>query len=48
MELIYHPVSGEKGFFCTNREKVLIDAIIRDFSMNHLVTTPERSSGANE
>ena len=37
METILHPISGEQGYFCTNKEKVLIDAIIQDFSMNQLV-----------
>lgn len=32
MEKIYHPVSGEDGYFCTNQEKVLIDAILSDYS----------------
>ena len=37
MKPILHPVSGEQGYFCTNKEKILIDAIIQDFSMNQLV-----------
>ena len=36
MESIIHPVSGEKGFFATEQEKVLIDAILCDYS-NQLV-----------
>lgn len=39
MDTVYHPVSGEKGFFCSELEKTLIDAIISDYSMNHLVRT---------
>ena len=45
MESILHPISGEQGFFCTNEEKVLIDAIIQDFSMNQLVV--QESSHSN-
>ena len=37
MENIIHPVSGEKGFFCTNKEKLLIDAVMQDFTVNQLV-----------
>lgn len=37
MERINHPISGESGYFATNEEKVLIDAIIQDFSVNQLV-----------
>ena len=38
MREIYDPVSGEKGYFCTETQKVLIDAILHDYSMNQLVT----------
>lgn len=44
MELINHPVSGEMGFFCTNKEKILIDAILIDFSVNQLVVTDSSRS----
>lgn len=37
MEKMIHPISGEKGYFTTEREKVLIDAILHDYSMNQLV-----------
>lgn len=37
MDKILHPVSGENGYFCTEQEKVLIDAILHDYSMNQLV-----------
>lgn len=36
---IIHPVSGEHGYFCTNQEKEVIDAIISDFRSKHLVVT---------
>lgn len=44
MEQIFHPVSGESGYFCTERQKVLIDAILSDYSMNHLVVQSSRSA----
>ena len=37
MENIIHPISGEKGYFCSLKEKTLIDAIIQDFNINQLV-----------
>lgn len=43
MERILHPISGEKGYFATEQEKTLIDAIIQDFSMNQLVVTSHSS-----
>ena len=49
MEKILHPVSGESGYFTTEQEKVLIDAIIQDFSMNQLVvTSADGRGGVNE
>ena len=45
MEKIYHPVSGKSGYFCDETEKILIDAIITDYSMNQLVTTSANSRG---
>ena len=48
MENIIHPVSGESGYFCTEREKVLIDAIISDYSMNHIVHPSTDSRGGVE
>lgn len=37
MRNIFDPVSGEEGYFCSKQEKVLIDAILVDYSMNQLV-----------
>ena len=37
MEKIIHPISGENGYFASEEEKVLIDAILCDYSMNQLV-----------
>ena len=45
MDKILHPISGEKGFFCSVEEKTLIDAIIKDFSVNQLVV--HESASAN-
>ena len=48
MEKIFHPVSGEKGYFATEQEKQVIDAIVSD-SMNQLVTTSaDCRGGADE
>ena len=46
MERIYHPVSGEKGYFATEQEKVLIDAVLIDFKTNQLVVASADSRGA--
>ena len=45
MEKIYHPVSGENGYFCSEQEKVLIDAIVSDYSMNQLVVSSRSARG---
>ena len=37
MYSIYDPVSGEKGFFCSIKEKELIDAVL----IEHLNTSAE-------
>jgi len=44
MDKILHPVSGEYGYFCSEKEKILIDAILQDFSMNQLVVQSSRSA----
>ena len=48
MERIIHPISGEKGYFATEKEKTLIDAILCDYSMNQLVTHSSVSGVGNE
>ena len=51
MESILHPVSGQKGYFCTEKEKTLIDAIVSDYSVSQLVLTESSRStrgGVNE
>lgn len=37
MEKIIHPISGESGYFATNKEKTLIDAVLSDYVINQLV-----------
>lgn len=44
MEKIFHPVSGESGYFTTEQEKILIDAIIYDYN-NQLVVTSANGRG---
>ena len=39
MEHIFNPVSGESGYFCSEQEKILIDAVLSDYCMNQLVLT---------
>jgi len=51
MERIYHPTSGERGFFCSDEEKILIDAVLVDFSINQSVLESSSRSargGVNE
>lgn len=44
-----HPVSGEKGYFCTEQEKELIDAIIHDYSSQFVLNrSPTMEGGVNE
>lgn len=47
MEKIFHPVSGELGYFATQHEKILIDAIFYDYRVNNLVVHSSES-GENE
>ena len=44
MEKLFHPVSGEAGYFTTEKEKILIDAIICDYS-NQLVVQETSANG---
>lgn len=37
MEKIIHPISGENGYFATEREKNVIDAVLKDFIINQFV-----------
>ena len=48
MDKILHPVSGESGYFCTETEKVLIDAILCDYSSQLVVTSADGRGGFNE
>ena len=47
MEKIFHPVSGEMGFFCTETEKEMIDSVISTFlsSDGSSSNTPTASMG---
>ena len=44
MEFLLHPISGEKGYFATEKEKVLIDAIISDYSNQFILQSSSRSA----
>ena len=46
MESIYHPVSGEQGFFCSLKEKVIIDAILIDSSSQLILENKTSSANA--
>lgn len=49
MERIYHPVSGESGYFTTEQEKIVIDAVISDLTAkNQLVVQSSRSARGGE
>ena len=48
IETIIHPISGEKGFFCTNEEKILIDAIINDYSNQFVLNASPCERCVNE
>jgi hypothetical protein len=45
MEKIFHPVSGEEGYFATEKEKNLIDAVLTDYAINQLVVTESSAVG---
>jgi hypothetical protein len=45
MDKVFHPISGESGYFCSEMEKVLIDAILVDYSMNQLVVQETSATG---
>lgn len=48
MDKVIHPVSGEHGYFCTETEKSLIDAVLKDFVVSQLVVTSTDSRGVVE
>ena len=37
MEKLIHPISGETGYFATEREKNVIDAVLKDFLISQFV-----------
>lgn len=45
MESITHPVSGENGYFCSEREKTLIDAVLVDFVVNQSILQVSSADG---
>ena len=44
MDKVFHPISGEEGYFCSNQEKVLIDAILVDYTMKNQLDVVQESS----
>lgn len=40
MEKIFNPVNGENGYFISEQEYVVINAILQEYSMNHIVHSP--------
>lgn len=41
MDSISHPISGEHGYFCSELEKKVIDAIINDFNVRNTLSLEE-------
>lgn len=39
MDRIIHPVSGETGFFASEREKLIIDVALKQMLVNSIVTS---------
>ena len=37
MERIIHPQTGENGYFCTCKQKALVDALVSNFSSQLLL-----------
>lgn len=48
MEQIFHPISGESGYFATEMEKILIDAILNDYSNQLVVQSSANCRGVGE
>lgn len=44
MNKIFHPVSGEEGYFCSEQEKIVIDAILYDWNSRNQLVTNESST----
>lgn len=44
MDKVFHPISGESGYFCSESEKVLIDAILVDYSIKNQLDVVQESS----
>lgn len=45
MKIIFHPVSGEKGYFFTEREKELFVALVEDYDENNTLRSSECGVG---
>lgn len=45
MEKICHPISGETGYFASEKEKLLIDTVLKDYVINQLVLTSADGRG---
>ena len=45
MEKICHPISGETGYFASEKEKLVIDTVLKDFVLNQLVLTSADGRG---
>ena len=45
MDKILHPVSGEKGYFCTELEKEVIDVALEEFRATLYGNSPSSQSG---
>ena len=45
MDKIIHPISGETGYFASEKEKLLIDTVLKDFVLNQLVLTSADGRG---
>lgn len=43
MDKVFHPVSGEKGYFCSEKEKRIIDVAL-EFLSTQFKDAPLRSS----
>ena len=45
MEKICHPISGETGYFASEKEKLVIDTVLKDYVINQLVLTSADGRG---
>ena len=45
MDKIIHPISGETGYFASEKEKLVIDTILKDYVLNQFVLTSANGRG---